>query len=100
MAQTAKFDNTAISDTILNERTFGWDTAFPSTFPANGWFIRTDLNEMYQNTGTEGTPVWTQRLDLIVHDHSDSSSGGVLDANLTMVNLGGADFSLLTLAVL
>jgi len=65
MAQTAKIQNQAISDLILNERTFGWDTSFPSTFPANGFFIRTDTNTAYQNTGTEGTPVFTKRWETV-----------------------------------
>lgn len=100
MAQTAKFDDTALTDTILNERTFGWDTAFPSTYPANGWFIRTDTNVLYQNTGTEGTPTWTQRGGLTAHEHSGAGDGGKLDGDVTTVTYNSVDYSLIQLAAI
>ena len=66
MAQNTIIGDEAISPTILNERTFGWDTSFPSTWPVGGFFIRTDINNMYRNTGSEGTPAWT--LEIESHD--------------------------------
>jgi len=65
MAQTLKFDDTNLDDVILNERTFGWDTSFPATWPVNGWFFRTDSNSMFQNTGTEPSPVFTLRWETV-----------------------------------
>ena len=65
MAQTTAIGDQAITPTLLNERTIGWDTSFPSTYPANGWFYRTDLSNLYQNTGSEGTPTWTLRAESV-----------------------------------
>jgi hypothetical protein len=65
MPENTKWSDEAISDSKLNARTFGWDTSFPSTWPANGWFFRTDTNKMYQNTGSEGTPTWTLRWESV-----------------------------------
>lgn len=65
MVQNTIIGDEALDTTLLGERTFGWGTAFPSTWHANGFFLRTDLTELYQNTGTEGTPVWTNTLDTI-----------------------------------
>lgn len=62
MAQNTVIGDEAFDTTLLGERTFGWDTSFPSTWHANGFFLRTDLVKLYQNTGTEGTPSWTEVL--------------------------------------
>lgn len=67
MVQNTIIGDEALDTTLLGERTMGWGTAFPSTWHADGFFLRTDLNQFYQNTGTEGTPVWTlifQAVDL------------------------------------
>lgn len=92
MAQTTVIADQAITDAILNERTFGWDVAYPSTWAVNGFFLRTDLSKLYQNTGTEGTPVWTLRLQAgtiatdetgkgVYHDGTTASSLGALVKN-------------------
>ena len=60
MVQNTVLGDEAISKTIIGERTFGWSTSFPSTWHEDGFFLRTDTNIFYQNTGTESTPVWTQ----------------------------------------
>jgi hypothetical protein len=62
MVQNTIIADEAITTTLLMERTVGWGTAYPSTWTVNGFFLRTDLNTMYQNTGTEGTPVWTSMI--------------------------------------
>lgn len=53
---------TAISGTRFMRRTWGWGTAFPTTWKINAWFMRTDEDILYQNTGTEEVPVWTSFL--------------------------------------
>lgn len=68
MTQTTTISNEAISDALLGERTFGWGTLAQrptSNFHANGWFFVTDTSKMYQNTGTEATPVWTLRWETV-----------------------------------
>lgn len=60
MAQNTIIGDEAFDTTLMGERTFGWGTSFPSTWHANGFFLRTDTNVFYQNTGTEGSPTWTQ----------------------------------------
>lgn len=62
MAQTSIIGDESISALIMNERSFGWDTAFPATWPVDGFFLRTDTKKMFQNTGTEGIPVFTAVL--------------------------------------
>ena len=100
MAQNTVLHDDALTDVIFNERTFGWDTRFPSRWPANGWFIRTDTNALYQNTGTEAGPAWALRGGLTAHEHSGTGDGGVLHSTDTLVDLNGSNVSLLTLAVL
>jgi len=101
MAQTAVLHDDAITDVIFNERTWGWDTAFPATWPANGWFWRTDENILYQNTGTEGVPVFTARSGTTDHNHSGAAgSGGKLDGDLTIAVVSGKDLKLIELAVI
>lgn len=56
----AKWADNSISDDNLNKTTYGQGTAFPSTWPTDRVFWRTDTNILYKNTGTEGTPVWTE----------------------------------------
>lgn len=62
MVQNTIISDEAISALIMNERSFGWDTSFPATWPVNGWFLRTDEDTLYQNTGTEGSPIFTARI--------------------------------------
>jgi len=61
MAQITLIGDEVLSTTLLGERTFGWGTIAqrPSTWHANGFYLSTDESIIYQNTGTEGTPVWT-----------------------------------------
>lgn len=65
MAQTDLIGDEAFSTTLLGERTFGWGKIAQrptSNFHANGWYLATDEGKMYQNTGTEVTPVWTEMI--------------------------------------
>lgn len=52
-------EDEAITDTLLNERSIGWGTSFPSSWYAGSFFIRTDESKLYQNTGTTGSPTWS-----------------------------------------
>jgi hypothetical protein len=36
-----------------------YGTSFPSTYPLNKIFLRTDESILYHNTGTKPTPIWT-----------------------------------------
>lgn len=90
MAQTAVIGDESITPVIMNERTTGWDTSFPGTFAANGWFWRTDTNIWYQNTGTEGTPVFTARSALADHKHTAAGDGGKLDET-TIITIDSVD---------
>ena len=66
MAQTALIGDEAFGTVLLGERTFGWGTLAQrpaSNFHANGWYLSTDEGVMYQNTGSEATPVWTAQVE-------------------------------------
>jgi hypothetical protein len=52
------WSSTVLSDTNLNATTYGQGTSFPSTWSTTRIFFRTDLNQIYQNTGTEASPSW------------------------------------------
>lgn len=65
MVQNTIIGDEALDTVLLGERTFGWGTSFPSTWHEDGFFIRTDESKLYQNTGTEATPVWTEALDTV-----------------------------------
>ena len=53
------WSSTVLSDGNLNATTYGQGTSFPSTWSTSRIFWRTDLNQIYQNTGTESSPSWT-----------------------------------------
>jgi len=60
MVQETKWSNSTITDARLNEQTIFWGTTKPSSgLEANSFWLDTDNGELFQNTGTEGTPVWT-----------------------------------------
>lgn len=61
MTQLNLLGDQALDTTVLGERTIGWGTLAqrPSTWHAEGFFLTTDEGVLYQNTGTEVTPVWT-----------------------------------------
>ena len=62
MVRVTKFNKTNLSDALFNETSLFWDTSNPSSgLPANAFFLNTTENTLLQNTGTEGTPVWTLR---------------------------------------
>ena len=54
------WSNSVLSDGNLNQTTYGQGTSFPSTWSTARLFWRTDSKQIYQNTGTESSPVWTQ----------------------------------------
>lgn len=65
MAQTDIIGDEAITTTLMGERTFGWGTLAQrptSNFHQNGWYLATDTAQIFQNTGTEATPVWTEMI--------------------------------------
>lgn len=47
-----------VSDDILNLVTVGQGNLFPSPYPVNRSFVRTDRNRTYINKGTLANPVW------------------------------------------
>lgn len=53
------WSNSVLSDGNLNQTTYGQGTSFPSTWSTTRLFWRTDSKQIYQNTGTEASPVWT-----------------------------------------
>jgi hypothetical protein len=57
VVDTLIFDE-PLTDDLLNQRTIGWGTSFPSSWYAGSFFIRTDESKLYQNTGTENSPTW------------------------------------------
>jgi len=103
MAQTIKWGKSnieSLSPLNFQERTMGYDIAFPSQWIPNGWFFRTDENQKYQNTGTLAAPVWTLRMGSGgFHIHS-TADGGKLDGDLTTVTINGVDLTLLEFMVL
>ena len=56
----ADWNNTLLSDENLNKTTLGSGSAFPSTWRTDRLFFRTDTKKLYKNSGTQGTPVWTE----------------------------------------
>ena len=44
------------------KRTWGSGTAFPSTWPVDAWFLRTDLKKLFKNTGTLEAPSFLAEL--------------------------------------
>lgn len=55
----ASWADNDISDSNLNQTTYGQGTSFPATWPTTRIFWRTDTNVLYKNTGSEGTPTWS-----------------------------------------
>jgi len=58
----SNWSRTSGSDDVLNKTTYGQGTSFPSTWPTTRIFWRIDTNTLWKNTGTEGTPVWTELI--------------------------------------
>lgn len=54
------WSNNVLSDGNLNQTTYGQGTSMPSTWSTTRLFWRTDEKKIYQNTGTEGSPTWTE----------------------------------------
>jgi len=100
MAQTLKWGDSnqeSISPPVFEERTWGWDTAFPTNWRPGAWFFRTDLNLKYQNTGSFVTPTWTVRTgSLASHQHTASGDGGTLDET-TVITIDSVDETLIDL---
>ena len=63
MATNDIIEDEAITDTLLDERTFGWGPTNPTT-DAPMWFINRSLNQLLKNTGTPAAPVYVVELDL------------------------------------
>jgi hypothetical protein len=54
------WNSNVLSDGNLNLTTYGQGTSFPSTWSTSRLFWKTDSKQIYQNIGTEGSPVWKQ----------------------------------------
>lgn len=52
------WDSTDATDEVLNLTTYGQGSIFPTTWPQNRLFFRTDTNTVYNNEGTLSTPVF------------------------------------------
>jgi phage-related tail fiber protein len=83
----------------IDTRLVGIGDGFPPSYPVTGLFYRRDQKQLYENTGTIGTPVWTNRTpDAIVASdaaHGDRG-GGSLHALVTALAAGfmsPADFT-------
>ena len=65
MTQLNLLGDEALTSDLLGQRTIGWGTLAqrPSTWHVEGFFLTTDTGILYQNTGTEVTPVWTIVLE-------------------------------------
>lgn len=64
MTQLTDFDDTALTDAILNERTLKWGNTAqrPTNAAPDSFYLDTDTAELLQNTGTQGSPIWTLRV--------------------------------------
>ena len=65
MAQTDLIGDEPLNTVLMGERTFGWGLLSErpsSNFHANGWYLATDTAQIFQNTGTEATPVWSEMI--------------------------------------
>ncbi len=65
MAQNTLIGDQAFDTVLIGERTFGWGTLAQrpsSNYHENGWYITTDTAQIFQNTGTEATPVWSEMI--------------------------------------
>lgn len=60
-------------------------TSYPSTYKVGSYFLRTDLDKVYENTGTEISPVWTERLSSGMGAHASTHLPGGADALATAV---------------
>lgn len=97
MAQILKWGGTgktSISKTRFMERSWGWGASFPANWPANAWFVRTDQNVKYQNTGSFTTPTFTARLGLLAHKHTAAGDGSKLDET-TILTIDSVDETLI-----
>ncbi len=63
MATDDIIEDEAITDTLLDERTFGWGTTDPTT-NAPKWFINDTTKILKKNTGTAAAPVYVDELTL------------------------------------
>lgn len=52
------WNRTDATDDVLNKTTYGQGTVFPSTWPTNRIFFRTDRKRLYSNIGILIAPVW------------------------------------------
>ena len=75
----------------IDMRLVGLGDGFPPSFAVTGLFYRRDQKQLYENTGTVGTPVWTNRTPeaIVASDaaHGDRG-GGSLHALVTALAAG------------
>jgi len=57
---TAGWSGLTVSGGNLDSTTYGQGTSFPATFNTTRLFWRTDTHKLYKNTGTTGSPTWTE----------------------------------------
>lgn len=53
------WNGNTVTGVKLDATTYGQGSSYPSTWDTGRLFWRTDLESLYQNTGTESVPVWT-----------------------------------------
>jgi len=74
-AVNSSWAKTNATDAILNKVTYGQDIIFPSTWPTDRLFWRTDLNQIFSNVGSLNTPIF-EALDTSLF-FGDGSDGDV-----------------------
>lgn len=63
MVQETKWSASSITDARLNQQTLFWGTTQPASgLLADTFWFDTNGGELFQNTGTEGSPTWTSRI--------------------------------------
>lgn len=61
MATNDIIQDEAITDQLLDERTWGWGSATPVS-DAPTWFFNTTTQKLLRNTGTAAAPVYVEEL--------------------------------------
>lgn len=108
MAQTLKWTGLQRSPARFQERSWGWGTTAQrnalTRWQPNGFFMDTTQGTLYQNTNQNKweAPVWASRVagsdgD---HTHANSTQGGKLDADVTIVVYNSTDFKLIELCAI
>lgn len=80
---TAAWDDTVITDALLNLTTIGNGTSFPSVWATDRLFYRSDQAKLYYNSGTFASPIFsTFTVENHSHDAADVATGTLADARI------------------